>query len=80
MPEGQRPPRQLKLGSDEQPMGLSGPLWAEVNLSGVRVKRVRDFGEVYLALSLWRRLGLDELLAGLIEPGREAVEWRHGFA
>jgi hypothetical protein len=28
---------------------------------------------VYFALSLWRRLGLDELLAGLIEPGREAV-------
>jgi hypothetical protein len=73
--EGQRPPWQLKLGSDEQTMGVSGPLWAEVDLSGVRVERVRDFGEVYLALSLWRRLGLDELLAGLIEPGREAVEW-----
>ena len=73
--EGQRPPRQLKLGSDEQTLGVSGPLWAEVDLSGVRVERVRDFGEVYLALSLWRRLGLDELLAGLIEAGREAVEW-----
>ena len=48
--EGQRPPRQLKLGSDEQTLGVSGPLWAEVDLSGVRVERVRDFGEVYLAL------------------------------
>ena len=73
--EGQRPPRQLKLGTDEQTLGMSGPLWAEVDLSGVRVERVRDFGEVYLALSLWRRLGLDELLAGLIEPGRETIEW-----
>lgn len=73
--EGQRPPRQLKLGTDEQTLGMSGPLWAEVDLSGVRVERVLDFGEVYLALSLWRRLGLDELLAGLIEPGRETVEW-----
>jgi hypothetical protein len=72
--ERQRPPRQLKLGTDEQTLGMSGPLWAEVDLSGVRVERVRDFGEVYLALSLWRRLGLDELLAGLIEPGRETVE------
>jgi hypothetical protein len=62
---------QLKLGSEEQKLGMSGPLWAEVDLSGVRVERVRDFGEVYLALSLWRRLGLDEL----IEAGREAVEW-----
>jgi len=73
--EGQRRPRQLKLGTDEQTVGVSGPLWAEVDLSGVRVERVRDFGEVYLALSLWRRLDLDELLAGLIEAGREAVEW-----
>jgi hypothetical protein len=73
--EGQRPPRQLKLGSEEQTLGVTGPLWAEVDLSGVRVERVRDFGEVYLALSLWRRLGLDELLAGLIEAGSEAVEW-----
>jgi transposase len=73
--EGQRPPRQLKLGSEEQTAGVNSPLWAVVDLSGVRVERVRDFGEVYLALSLWRRLGLDELLAGLIEPGREAVEW-----
>lgn len=44
----------------------------------MRVERVRDFGEVYLALSLWRRLGLDELLAGLIEAGREAVEMGTG--
>ena len=42
------------------------------------MERVRDFGEVYLALSLWRRLGLDELLAGLIEAGREAVEMGTG--
>jgi hypothetical protein len=73
--EGQRPPRQLKLGSEEQTAGVNSALWAVVDLSGVRVERARDFGEVYLALSLWRRLGLDELLAGLIEPGREAVEW-----
>lgn len=72
--EGKRPPRQLKLGSDGR-RALSGPLWAQVDLRGLRVERVRDFGEVYLGLSLWRRLGLDELLAGLIEPGREKVEW-----
>jgi len=34
------------------------PQWAQVNLSGVRVERVRQFGKVYLALALWRRLGL----------------------
>ena len=34
------------------------PRWACVNLSGVRVERVREFGKVYVALALWRRLGL----------------------
>jgi len=42
---------------------------------GVRVERVREFGEVYLALSLWRRLGLHKLLAELIPSGREEVPW-----
>jgi len=51
------------------------PNWVEVDLSGVRVERTRDFGEVYMALSLWRRLGLRDLLSSLIEPGREEVEW-----
>jgi hypothetical protein len=51
------------------------PQWAEVDLGGVRVERVRDFGQVYLGLSLWRRLGLHTLLRELIEPGREEVPW-----
>lgn len=51
------------------------PRWAQVDLRGLRVERVRDFGEVYLALSLWRRLGLHRLLGSLIEPGRERVPW-----
>jgi transposase len=51
------------------------PQWAQVDLGGVRVERVRDFGQVYLALSLWRRLGLHTLLGELIEPGAEQVAW-----
>jgi transposase len=46
-----------------------------VAVRGVRVERVREFGEVYLALSLWRRLGLHTLLAELLPPGRETVPW-----
>jgi transposase len=49
--------------------------WAQVDLHGVRVERVRDFGQVYLALSLWRRLGLHTLLHELIPVGREEVPW-----
>jgi len=46
-----------------------------VQLSGVRLERLRDFGDVWLAWGLWRMLGLDELLAGQIEPGREEIPW-----
>jgi transposase len=46
-----------------------------VNLKGVRLERLRDFGDVWLALGLWRLLGLDTLLAGLLPVGREDVPW-----
>jgi transposase len=46
-----------------------------VKLSSIRLERTRDFGDVWLAWGLWRMLGLDELLEGLIEPGREEVSW-----
>ncbi len=35
------------------------PEWATVDLKGLRVERLRRFGDVYLGLALWRRLGLD---------------------
>jgi hypothetical protein len=46
-----------------------------VRLRGVRLERVRDFGEVWLALGLWRLVGLDHLLEQLLPPGREEVSW-----
>jgi transposase len=46
-----------------------------VRIKGVRLERMRDFGDVWLALGLWRLLGLDELLANRIEPGQEEVPW-----
>jgi hypothetical protein len=49
--------------------------WAQVDLRGVRVERVREFGTVYLGLALWRRLGLHTLLQELIPPGQEEVPW-----
>jgi hypothetical protein len=39
------------------------PHWTQVALTGVRVERVREFGQVYLALALWRRLGLHHFFA-----------------
>ena len=49
--EGRRGPKQMELGAAGE-VEAKRPDWAQVDLSGVRVERVRDFGAVYLALSL----------------------------
>jgi hypothetical protein len=49
--------------------------WEQVDVRSLRVERTRDFGECYLALALWHRLKLDELLAELLPVGREVVAW-----
>jgi transposase len=46
-----------------------------VRLKGVALDRLRDFGDVWLALGLWRLLELDQLLDGLIPRGKEEVPW-----
>ena len=46
-----------------------------VKLKNVRLQRLRDFGDVWLALGLWRLLGLDRLLSDLMPSGREEVPW-----
>ena len=71
--EGRAPaPSQGELG---RTVTSPSPQWAQVDVGGVRVEGVRDFGQIYLALSLWRRLGLHTLLAELMESGREEVSW-----
>lgn len=71
--EGRTPVEQGQLG---QPLPAEAPpQWAQVDVRGVRVERVREFGPVYLALSLWRHLGLHTLLGEIIESGREEVPW-----
>ena len=49
--------------------------FVEVCLKGVRFERLRDFGDVWLALGLWRLLGLDALLVEKMPNGREEVPW-----
>ncbi len=72
--EGSSPgPVQGELG--QRLSAAPTPQWAQVDLGGVRVERVREFGQVYLGLALWRRLGLHRLLKEIIEPGQEEVPW-----
>ncbi|MCH7993933.1 MAG: IS1634 family transposase [Planctomycetes bacterium] len=47
----------------------------EVRVRGARVERTRDFGDVYLALTLWRALELDKLLERIMPDGHGKIPW-----
>jgi transposase len=82
--------RQERTGWDEISRILSGkprreaglfdrpedpPSWATVNISGVSVERLRHFGDVYLGLLLWNRLGFAEFCKEQMPSGREEIPW-----
>ena len=50
-------------------------LTVPVRLKGIRVERSRQFGDVYLALALWRGTGLAQLCNELLPAGKERVAW-----
>jgi transposase len=56
-------------------MPAEPPEWATVNTRGMRVERLRRFGDVYLALALWRRLKLDAFFNESMQTGREEIPW-----
>ncbi|MCH7689131.1 MAG: IS1634 family transposase [Planctomycetes bacterium] len=51
------------------------PETIEVRVGGARVERTRDFGNVYLALTLWRALELDQLLERIMPDGYGKTPW-----
>ncbi len=55
--------------------GQEIPVWAEVNLKEVSVERLRRFGDVYLGLALWKRLGLEAFCQEHMPQAREEVPW-----
>ncbi len=51
------------------------PSWAKVNINGVSVERLRSFGDVYLGLLLWNKLGLARFCRDHIPSNREEIPW-----
>lgn len=51
------------------------PEWVEINIRGVRTERTRDFGDIWLALELLKRLGLYDFFRQVIPKGREQIAW-----
>ena len=63
-------PEQARLFEDG-----SAHLTVPVRLKELRVERGRQFGDVYLALALWRGTGMAELCERLLPLGKEQVPW-----
>jgi transposase len=63
-------PEQAQLFDDD-----STHVPVAVRLEGIRVERSRRFGDVYLALALWRGMGLEELCERLLPSGQERIAW-----
>ncbi len=51
------------------------PTTIPIHLDRIRLERSRNFAQVYLAWSLFRGLGLDELFEEKLPKGREKVPW-----
>jgi transposase len=66
------PYTQLQLFDDED---KPEPEWVEVDAAKVRVENPLEFGGVWLALELIRRLQLDELFENVLPRGKEEIAW-----
>ena len=68
--------RQLKLfPADRAPAEDGGGDIVKVRMDKLAVKNLRNWGEVWLGLELWKRLGLDEFWAPRLSPGRKGTDW-----
>jgi len=72
--EGCEPDLQLRLNLPGVPAAIE-PEWRRINVRGVRVERIREFGRVWAAMAVWRRLGLHRLLRDALPSGQERVAW-----
>jgi transposase len=63
-------PERAQLFDDD-----SEHLTVPVRLKGVAIERSRRFGDVYLALALWRGIGLEALCERLLPVGQERIAW-----
>ncbi len=65
---GKPQPQESLFKKTEEP-----PSWATVDINRVSVERLRGFGDIYLALVLWHRLGFAEFCKEQMPEGREVI-------
>jgi transposase len=68
-----------QLGGHAEPPGLFDPPLekevVQVRLNGVKLERVRRFGEVWLGCKLWGMAKLDEFFEAHLPRGEETIPW-----
>jgi transposase len=67
---GKPRPEPALFEKEEEP-----PSWATVNINKVRVERLRHFGDVYLGLLLWSKLGFADFCTEHMAEGKEEIPW-----
>lgn len=71
--QGER--RQLKLFPSDVELPENDPGVARVLVKKIRLERVRQFGNCFLGLELWKRLGLDWFFEALLDEEPANVPW-----
>ena len=68
-----------RLGGHPEQPGLFDPAIekevAQIRLNGVKLERIRRFGDVWLACKLWRMAKLDEFFDAHLSLGGEDIPW-----
>jgi hypothetical protein len=73
---GTAQPRTLSLFPEDRCDGLlPDRSIVQLKLSQVRLRRPRQWGACWLALELWRELGLDRFWAERLDPSRKGTRW-----
>src|SRR5512140_3365258 len=74
--EGSQGPRTLALFPEDRCDALIGDeSIVRLKLSQLRLRRPRQWGACWLALTLWRELGLDQFWGERLAPGRKGTRW-----
>ena len=67
--------RQLKLFPSDVEPPENDPNVAQVLLNRIRMERTRQFGNCFVGLELWKRLGLERLFEELVDTDEADVPW-----
>jgi transposase len=73
--EGEREPRQVALFPEDRVGAASTVPQIQLKLSALTLHRPRQWGACWLALELWRELGLDEFWRERLAESRKGTRW-----